>query len=76
MRRGPKRGAQFVKSGIWYIGRKKRYKNKKDWAFLFGLIASPATAIIGEFAKPVFKKKIGKGKRVRRVRKIRLWKKR
>ena len=64
------RGKQSVKKGVWHIGGKKRKKQKKNsGAIPFGLIASVTGPILGEVAKPIFKKMIG-GKIKRRRRPI------
>ena len=64
------RGKQVVKKGVWYIGgkyRKSRKKRKrKGGAFPFGLIASLAAPVLGEVAKPSFKKMLGRGKKRKR----------
>ena len=59
------RGKQAV---IWRIGSryKKRKRNKKGGAIPFGLIASLADPILGEVAKPIFKKIIGRGRKRKR----------
>ena len=56
------RGKQVVKKGIWHIGSKKR-KKQKGGAIPLGLLASFAGPVIGEIAKPIFKKILGRGKR-------------
>ena len=49
-----------MKKGVWYIGGKKRKKQKQNGgAISFGLIASLTGPILGEVAKPIFKKIIG-----------------
>ena len=48
MRRRPGRGPQSEKKG--------RHKRQKGGAFPFGLIASAAAPLLGEVAKPMFKK--------------------
>ena len=54
------RGKQVVKKGIWYIGGKKKRKQKqKGKGFPFGLVASAAAPLLGEIAKPIFKKNLG-----------------
>ena len=59
-----------MKNGVWYIGGKKRKKQKQNGgAISFGLIASLTGPILGEVAKPIFKKIIG-GKIKRRRRPI------
>ena len=61
------RGKQLVKKGIWHIGGKKRKRKKqKGGAILLGLLASFAGPVIGEIAKPIFKKILGRGKRKKR----------
>ena len=62
------RGKQSVKKGIWRIsGRyKKRKRKQKGGAIAFGLIASLVGPILGEVAKPIFKKIIGRGRRKRK----------
>ena len=59
------RGKQTVKKGIWRIGGryKKRKRKQKGDVIPFGLIASLAGPILGEVAKPIFKKIIGGRKR-------------
>ena len=59
------RGKQTAKKGIWRIGDryKKRKRKQKGGAIPLGLIASLAGLIIGEVAKPIFKKIIGGRKR-------------
>ena len=59
-----KRGKQVVKKGIWHIGSKKRKtKKQKGGAIPLGLLASFAGPVIGEIAKPIFKKILGRGKK-------------
>ena len=62
------RGKQSVKKGIWCIGgrHKKRKRKQKGGAIAFGLIASLVGPILGEVAKPIFKKIIGRGRRKRK----------
>ena len=62
------RGKQTVKKGIWRIGGryKKRKRKQKGGAISFGLIASLAGPILGEVAKPIFKKIIGRGRKRKR----------
>ena len=53
------RGKQVVKKGIWYVGGKKKRKQKqKGKGFPFGLVASAAAPLLGEIAKPIFKKNL------------------
>ena len=59
------RGKQSVKKGVWCIGGKKR-KKQKGGAIPIGLIASLAGPILGEIAKPIFKKILGDKIRKRR----------
>ena len=68
MRRGPGRGLQSVKKGIWYLGGGlggRRRKRQKGRAFPFGLIASDVLLRLGKVAKPIFKKIFGRGRRKR-----------
>ena len=58
------------KKGVWYIGGKKR-KKQKGKRIPLGIIASVAGPILSEVAKPIFKKIFGRGKR--RRRKIKRW---
>ena len=46
----------------------ERCKRKKGGALLFGLIASSATLLLGEVAKPIFNKIFGRGRRKRKYR--------
>ena len=61
------RGKQSVKEGVWYIGRKRKYRKKKQRGkgFLIGLLASAAAPIPGEVAKPILKFFFGGTKRRR-----------
>ena len=66
------REKQSVWKGVWYIGGKykrasKRKKKQKGGATPFGLIAYLAAPILGEVAKPIFGKILGRGRR-RRIR--------
>ena len=66
------RGKQSVRKGVWYIGRApKRKKKQQGGAIPFGLIASLAAPILGEVAKPIFGKILGRG--VRRRKRIKRW---
>ena len=61
------RGKQSVKKGIWHIGGKykrapRRKRRQKGGAIPFGLLAS----ILGEIAKPISEKILGRGLRKRR----------
>ena len=62
------RGKQTVKKGIWCIGGryKKRKRKQTGGAIPFELIASLAGPILGEVAKPIFKKIIGRGRKRKR----------
>ena len=70
------RGKQVVKKGVWYIGgkRKKKEKTKKGGAIPLGLIASFARSLLGEIVKPIFKKRVGGRRPIRRRRRIAVWK--
>ena len=66
------RGKKSVRKRVWYIGGKykralKRKKQMGD-AIPFGLIASLTGPILGEVAKLIFKKILGRGRR-RQVKK-------
>ena len=54
----------------WYIGGKikKRKRKQKGGAFPIRLIAFAAGPLLGEIAKPIFKKIIGRGTRKKRIR--------
>ena len=45
---------------------KKRKRKQKGGAIPFGLIASLAGPILSEVAKPIFKKRIGRGRKRKR----------
>ena len=66
------RGKQSVRKGVWYIGGKykkaPKRKKQKGGAIPFGLLAS-LLPILGEVAKPIFGKILGRGRR----RRIRRW---
>ena len=51
-------GKTNSKKGVWYIGVKikKRKRKQKGGAFPIRLIASAAGPLLGEIAKPIFKK--------------------
>ena len=66
MRRGRGRGLQSVKKRNLVFGR--GCKRQKGGAFPFGLIASAAAPLIGEVAKPIFKRNFGRGRRKRKYR--------
>ena len=62
------RGKQSIKKGIWHIGgkykrAKKRKRQQKGGAIPFGLLASLGAPILGEIAKPIFGKNLGRGLR-------------
>ena len=60
------RGKQVVKKGVWHIGgkyKRKRKRKQKGGAFPIGLLASFAGPVIGEIAKPIFKKILGRGRK-------------
>ena len=65
-----KRGKQSVKKGVWYIGGKRKRKQRGK-RFPIGLVASLAAPVLGAVAKPIFKKIFGVGKRP--CRRIRRW---
>ena len=71
------RGKQVVKKGVWYIGgkRKRKRKNQIGGVIPLGLIASFAGSLLGEIAKPIFKKIVGgrRPRRRRRRRRIAVW---
>ena len=59
---------QSIRKGVWHIGGKyKRAKRRKQkvGAIPIGLIASLAAPVLGEIAKPIFDKTLGRGKRSR-----------
>ena len=63
-------GKQSVKTGVWYIGRKRKYSKRKlqrGQGFPIGLLATAATPIALDLAKALFKK-IFSGGRIRRLR--------
>ena len=66
------RGKQSVKKEVWYIGgkykRAPRKKKTKRQSHLFGLIASLATPVLAEVAKPILGKIFGRGKRRRKIK--------
>ena len=62
------RGKQSVKKGVWYIGGKykrapKRKKKQKGSAITFALLASLPAPVLGEIAKALLGKMIGRGLR-------------
>ena len=55
------RGKQSVKKGIWHIGGKYKWKKHKGGAIPFGLLASIGAPILGEIAKRILGKILGRG---------------
>ena len=59
------RGKQSVKKDIWYIGgkytRAPKRRKQKGGAFPLGLLASVGAPILGEIAKPILGKILGRG---------------
>ena len=64
-----KQGKQTVKKGIWHIGGRRtlRKRNQKGGAIPSGLLASLGAPILGEIAKPILGKILGRGLRKRRI---------
>ena len=63
------RGRQSVKKGVWYIGgryRRAPKRRQKGGAIPIGLIAPLAALVLGEIAKPILGKILGRGLRRRR----------
>ena len=65
------RGKQSVKKGIWHMGGKskqalRRKRRQKGGAIPFGLLASIGVPILGDIAKPILGKILGRGLRKRR----------
>ena len=64
------RGKQSVKKGIWYIRgkyiRAPKRKRQKGGAIPLGLLTSIGAPILGEIAKPILGKILGRGLRRRR----------
>ena len=63
------RGRQSVKKGVWYIGGRYRCapkRRQKGGAIPIGLIAPLAAPVLGEIAKPILDKILGRGLRRRR----------
>ena len=64
------RGKQSVKKGIWRLSgrykKKQKTRKQKCGAIPIGLIASLVGPILGNVAKPIFKKIIGRGRRKRK----------
>ena len=63
-----RRGKQTVKKKVFGISVEKKRKNKKQkgGAIPLGLIASLATPVLGEIAKPIFKTIFGRGRKRRK----------
>ena len=55
-----RRGKQYVKKGVWYIGGKEKQKGA---GLSIGLLASIGAPILGELAKPVLGKFFSRGRR-------------
>ena len=63
------RGRQSVKKGVWYKGgryRRAPKRRQKGGAIPIGLIAPLAALVLGEIAKPILGKILGRGLRRRR----------
>ena len=63
------RGRKSVKKGVWYIGgryRRAPKRRQKGGAIPIGLIAPLAAPVLGEIAKPILDKILGRGLRRRR----------
>ena len=65
------RGKQSVKKVIWHMGGKykqapRRKRRQKGGAIPFGLLASIGVPILGEIAKPILRKILGRGLQKRR----------
>ena len=63
------RGRQSVKKGVLYIGgryRRAPKRRQKGGAIPIGLIAPLAAPVLGEIAKPILDKILGRGLRRRR----------
>ena len=63
------RGRQSVKKGVWYTGgryRRAPKRRQKGGAIPIGLIAPLAAPVLGEIAKPILDKILGRGLRRRR----------
>ena len=56
------RRKQYVKKGVWYIGKKRK---QKGGAIPIGLLASIAAPILGKVVKPILGNVFGKGRRQR-----------
>ena len=63
------RGRQSVKKGVWYIGgryRRAPKRRQKGGAIPIGLISPLSAPVLGEIAKPILDKILGRGLRRRR----------
>ena len=64
------KGKQSVWKGVWYTGgkykRASKGKKQKGGAIPIWLIASIAAPVLGEVAKPIFKRILGRGKKKER----------
>ena len=68
------RGKQSVKKGIWHIGGKYKRapkRRQKGGAIPLGLLASIGAPILGEIAKPIRRKILGRGIKKWRTRRTR-----
>ena len=62
------RGKQSVKKrSLVYRWKKKKKKRQKGKGIPFGLIASLVAPVLGEVAKPIFKKIFGRGQQHRNI---------
>ena len=65
---------QSIKKGIWHIGGKyKRAPKRKEkrGAIPFGLLALIGAPILGEIAKPILGKILGRGQKTKKRRRTR-----
>ena len=67
------RGKQSVRKGIWHLGGKykRAKKRQKGGSIPLGLLASIGAHILGEIAKPILGKILGRGIKKRRTRRKR-----
>ena len=64
------RGKRSVKKDLWYIDEKykrARKRRQRGGAIPLGLLASIEAPILGEIAKPILGKVLGRGRRRRRI---------
>ena len=64
---------QSIKKGIWHIGGKYKRapkRKQKRGAIPFGLLALIGAPILGEIAKPILGKILGRGLKKRRRRRV------